>query len=603
MRTRRGVIGTVWLGLALGLAVAAGATTPAIPPTPAILDHVRALSADAMEGRQAGTPGADRAADYIARAFQDAGLQPAGDGGTFRQSFSVPTGIRLGQPTALTVLSDPPRPLPLGTEFAPLAVSDDGVRAAEVVFVGYGITAPDLGWDDYAGLDMRDKIVLALTREPRWQDPASPFRRPDAHHYAERSHKLINARQHGARALLLVNHPGISPDGLPALRGLSQPLGIVAAAVTRPAADALLHRSGHTIASLAESIDRTLAPRSLALGVHARLEVTLLRGRGTTANVIGRLPGRDPGLASEAIVVGAHYDHLGRGGEGSLSPDHVGAIHHGADDNASGTAAVIALAHAFAKAGGAPRTLVFAAFGAEEMGLLGSAHYVKHPAWPLDRTALMINLDMVGRMRDGKVYVGGVDSGSGLRTLVGDASRDAALAVEMRGDPFAPSDHTSFYTAGRPVLFLFTGAHVDYHRPTDTWDKINADGLRAVTALTARTIAAVAAAPTAPAYKMVATAASARPRGAYGVFFGVIPVFGERTQPGVAISGVRAASPAERAGLQAGDVIVKFADVEVKTLEDLTFALRSKRPGDRVTVVVERAGHTRELEATLEERR
>jgi hypothetical protein len=222
-----------------------------------ILDHVRALAADTMEGRQAGTPGAERAAEYIGRAFQDAGLQPAGDAGRFgRPSRCRPH--QLGAPTALTVAANPPRSLTLGSEFAPLAVSDDGLRTGEIVFVGYGITAPDLGWDDYAGLDVRDKIVLALTREPRWQDPASPFRRPDAYHYAERSHKLINARQHGARALLLVNHPGISPDGLPALRGLSQPLGIVAAAITRPAADALLRSSGQTVASLAAAIDGAL---------------------------------------------------------------------------------------------------------------------------------------------------------------------------------------------------------------------------------------------------------------------------------------------------------------------------------------------------------
>ena len=599
---RRGLGGTLCFVLALGLAVAAGAAAPEIPPAATILDHVRALSAETMEGRQAGTPGAERAADYISRAFKEAGLQPAGEAATFRQTFWVPAGIRLGRPTSLTVLSTPPRPLALATDFAPLAVSENGTQTGEVVFVGYGITAPDLRWDDYAGLDVRDKIVLALSREPGWQDASSPFRRPDAYHYSERSHKIINARQHGARALILVNHPGISPDDLPPLRGLSQPLGIVAASMTRSAADDLLQGSGQTIMSLAESIDRTLTPRALALGIHVRLDVTLMRGRGTTANVIGRLPGRDPKLAQEAIVIGAHYDHLGRGGEGSLAPDQRTAIHHGADDNASGTAAVIALAQAFAKAGGAPRTLVFAAFGAEEMGLLGSAHYVKHPPFPLDRTALMINLDMVGRMRDGKLYVGGVDSGSGLRAVVGDAARDAGVTVEMRGDPFAPSDHTSFYTAGRPVLFLFTGAHADYHRPTDTWDKIDADGLRSVTALAARTIAAVAAAPTAPAYGSVAAPTSARPRGAYGVFFGVIPLFGERTAPGVAISGVRAASPAERAGLQAGDVIVKFADVDVKTLEDLTFALRSKRPGDRVRVVVQRDGQTRELEATLEER-
>jgi membrane-associated protease RseP (regulator of RpoE activity) len=249
------------------------------------------------------------------------------------------------------------------------------------------------------------------------------------------------------------------------------------------------------------------------------------------------------------------------------------------------------------------RSLVFVAFGAEEMGLLGSAHYLKQPPLPVDRIALMLNFDMVGRMRERKLYVGGVDTGTGLRALVGEAAKDAAVNLELRADPFAPSDHTSFYAAGRPVLFFFTGAHPEYHRPSDTWDRINADGLRTITALAARTIDALAAAPTPPAYVSVASSASGRPRGAYGVFFGVIPLFGERAEPGVAISGVRAASPAERAGLQGGDVIVRFGDLDVKTLDDLMFALRGRRGGDRVTVLVQRSGQRHELEATLEERR
>jgi membrane-associated protease RseP (regulator of RpoE activity) len=215
----------------------------------------------------------------------------------------------------------------------------------------------------------------------------------------------------------------------------------------------------------------------------------------------------------------------------------------------------------------------------------------------------MVNLDMIGRARDGKVYVGGVDSGTGLRALVADAGRDSGLTLELRGDPFARSDHTSFYTAGRPVLFFFTGAHPDYHRPSDTWDKIDADALRSVATLVARVVTTVATAATPPAYVKVDTAAPAPGRGAYGAYFGVIPEFGERATPGVAISGVRAKSPAERAGLQAGDVIVRFGDVDVHTLQDLTFALRGKRPGDRVPVGIVRDGHRRELDATLEERR
>ena len=595
---RRGLALTILV--ILGLVVpGARADGPSLPSAAWLLDQVRALAADDMDGRQAGSAGAHRAADFIARGFRDAGLRPGGDGGTFLQTFTVPAGLKLGTPTTLAFAGEPAR-LTLGTDFAPLAVSESGAVTGDVVFIGYGITAPDLNYDDYAGLDVRDKIVLALTREPRWQDAASPFRRPEAYHYSERSHKLINARQHGARALLLVTHPGITPDILPALRGVSQPLGIVALAVTRHTADALVRPSGKTIAELAAAIDGRLAPDSRATGARARVEVALTRERSTTANVVGILPGRDARLRAQAIVVGAHYDHLGRGGEGSLAPDQVGAIHPGADDNASGTAVVMALARAFAAAGGAPRTLVFVAFSGEEMGLLGSAHYVRQPPVALDKTAVMLNLDMVGRLYDGKAYVGGVDSGTGLRAIVSEAGRDLGLTLAMRGDPFAPSDHTSFYVAGRPVLFFFTGAHTDYHRPTDTWDKINADGLRTIAALTARTVSAIASAPTAPAYVKVEAAAPGRTRGAY---FGVIPEFGEAARPGVAISGVRPASPAEKAGLKAGDVIVRFAGVDVKTLEDLTFALRSKRAGDRVGVTIVREGQTREVETTLEERR
>jgi hypothetical protein len=376
----------------------------------------------------------------------------------------------------------------------------------------------------------------------------------------------------------------------------------MALAVTRTAADMLL-AGGRRLGELAAAIDRTLAPQSFTLpNTRVRLEVSLVRERGTAVNVVGALPGRDPALAGQAIVVGAHYDHLGRGGEGSLAPDQVGTVHPGADDNASGTAVVMGLARAFAAAGGAPRTLVFIAFAGEEMGLLGSGHYVRQPAVPLDRTVLMVNLDMVGRLREGKLYVSGVDSGAGLRALA-TAVTVGGLDLQLRGDPYGPSDHTAFYAAGVPVVFLFTGAHADYHRPSDTWDRVNALGLVTVTAFAARLIAAVGAEPQPPAYvKIEAPPAPARGTG-YGPYFGVIPEFGEGTQAGVRITGVRPGSPAEKAGVKAGDVIVGFAGVPVKTLEDLTFALRARRPGDRVEVRVLREGAERRLDAVLESRR
>lgn len=238
------------------------------------------------------------------------------------------------------------------------------------------------------------------------------------------------------------------------------------------------------------------------------------------------------------------------------------------------------------------------------MGLLGSTHFVRAPPLRSARTVLMVNLDMVGRLRDGVVYVGGVDGGDTLRAWVTDAARGLALRPELRGDPFGPSDHTAFYAAGVPVLFLFTGAHGDYHRPTDTWDKLNPQGLELVTAFTARIVLAAAGAAAAPLYVRAQPAPAGEPRrGGYGPVFGVVPDFGESAEPGARISGVRPGSPAEKAGMRAGDIIVQFAGVTVKTLDDLTFALRGQRAGQRVEIVVVRDKREYRLEAVLEERR
>jgi S1-C subfamily serine protease len=216
----------------------------------------------------------------------------------------------------------------------------------------------------------------------------------------------------------------------------------------------------------------------------------------------------------------------------------------------------------------------------------------------------MLNLDMVGRLRDGKLYVSGVDSGTGLRALVADAGRGLPLDLQLQGNPHAPSDHTSFYVRGRPVVFLTTGAHEDYHRPSDTWEKISAAGLETVTAFAARVIDAVAAAPAAPVYVKIEAPPARGPRASgYGPYLGVIPEFGESPRPGVKISGVRPGSPADKAGVRAGDVIVRFGPVTVKTLSDLTFALRGQRPGDRVELWLLRDGAEERVEAVLQERR
>ncbi len=596
----------VWPRLAALLlvpAAALAAASPSVPPAAWLLDQVKILSAPEMEGRASGTAGADRAARHLAKVFQEAGLRPCCGGDGFLQPFEVVTGTRLGAPNSFGLLAPQTRAFTLGRDFTPLAVSADGSAEADVIFVGYGITSENLHYDDYAGLDVKGKIVLSMSGDPGAADPGSPFRQPDAYHYAERSHKIINARQHGARALILVTPPGPERERLPALRGVSQPWGIQAVFVTRTVADALLAPSGKQLAPLRESIDRALQPQSFPLpGVRVKLEVALVRERGTTANVVGILPGTDPRLKDESIVIGAHYDHLGRGGESSLAPDEIGKIHFGADDNASGTTGVMALARAFAARGGLPRTLVFAGFAGEELGILGSTHYTQHPVVPIEKTVLMLNMDMIGRLREDKLYVFGVDSGTGLRELVEDAAKGLPLKLQLRGDSFSPSDHTPFYLRERPILFLFTGAHGDYHKPGDTWEKINPQGMETVVAFAARILERVGSATPPPAYVKLAPQPS-RGGGGYGPFFGVVPDFGEGERPGVKLGGVRPGSPADRAGVKAGDIIIRFAGLEVKTLEDLTFALRSKRAGDKVEVILLRDGNEVFTEATLEERR
>jgi hypothetical protein len=321
--------------------------------------------------------------------------------------------------------------------------------------------------------------------------------------------------------------------------------------------------------------------------------------RSTTRNVIGRLPGRGP----EALVVGAHYDHLGLGPFGSLEPSPLGKIHHGADDNASGVAALLELARRFGApgSGGArARELVFVAFGAEELGTLGSSHFVKNPAPALDRITAMFNLDMVGRLRDDAIDVHGVGTSPAWRAFLEEANRATGLKLRTHDGGYGPSDHSPFYAAGLPVFFTFTGAHEDYHRSSDTADKVNAAGIVKVADLVEGVVRAVADAPTRIAFTRVPAEKEEQQSGSRGfrVWVGGIPDYSQEG-PGVRFSGVSPGSPAEKAGLKGGDVLVKFGDKEVRNIYDYTYALGERKPGDAVRIVVKRDGTEVPLDITL----
>jgi Zn-dependent M28 family amino/carboxypeptidase len=327
---------------------------------------------------------------------------------------------------------------------------------------------------------------------------------------------------------------------------------------------------------------------------HARLAG--LRGK----NVIGLLPGRDPILRNQTVIVGAHYDHLGLGEFGSLDPDSTGRVHNGADDNASGTAMLIQIA-ARLEASPPARTVVFIGFSGEELGLLGSSYYVHQPIYPLASTIAMINLDMVGRLRNKRLIVYGSRTAKEFPALLDSLNWYAGFDLKARGDGYGPSDQSSFYAAGRPVLHIFTDLHEDYHRTTDDWEKINLDGFKRVTDFTVGLVTALANRST--PLTQVATAASSTPEArsdaqGYGAYLGTVPDMTD-SPGGVRLLGVRAGSPAEKAGLRGDDIITRIGNMDVPDLQAMTAALRSHEPGDTVDIVIKRGSQVTTLRATL----
>jgi hypothetical protein len=320
-------------------------------------------------------------------------------------------------------------------------------------------------------------------------------------------------------------------------------------------------------------------------------------------NVIGILPGRDPVLRNQTVVLGAHYDHLGLGGFGSLDPDSTGQVHNGADDNASGVAGLIQVAARLAASPPA-RTVVFIAFSGEELGLLGSAHYVKEPIYPLANTLAMVNLDMVGRLRAGRLIVYGARTAKEFPSLLDSLNWYAGLDLKAQGDGYGPSDQSSFYAAKRPVLHLFTDLHEDYHRTTDDWQKVNLDGLKRVADFALGLITALANRRGAltfidvPASLPVQASTTTVASPGYGAYLGTVPDM-TGSPGGVRLVGVRAGSPAEKAGLRGDDIITRIGATETPDLQAMSEALRSHRPGDTVEIVVRRGATVTTLRATL----
>lgn len=541
-------------------------------------EHVRYLASDELEGRGAGTKGAEMAREYIATLFAEWGLRPMGDNGTYFQRFSFPGRLRLGEGNLLelTLPDGQKRTFAPEKEFLPLALSANGEVEGEIVFVGYGISAPDKNYDDYAGIDVSGKIVLALRGMPAndtkfAQEATFPA-------------KLRTAREKGAKALIMVSGP-LSPFDDEPVPFWTEPVmrdaGILGVSVKRAFAEALFY-----LEPVQRQIDETLKPFSFTLDkVRVRLKVNLQRERLEDANVIGLIEGSDPNLKEEIVVIGAHYDHVGV----SVTRDGQREIFNGADDNASGTSGLLELAQYFsANRDKVKRSLLFIAFGAEERGLIGSRHFVDNPTVPLEKVVAMVNMDMIGRLRNNTLFVLGIASSPAWKELVEEVNSQFNFTLRDSPGVFGASDHFSFYNKGIPVLFFFTGMHENYHRPSDDWDTLNYEGMEKLVQMVAAVVERIANMPQRPQFQKAPQPAE-RPAAPMRVSTGIVPDYSWEGE-GVKLMGVRPGSPAEKAGLKAGDVIVEVAGKQIRNLYDYMDALSKVEPNKPVTFVVLRDG-------------
>jgi aminopeptidase YwaD len=577
--------------------------------------HIQFLASDKLQGRRAGTQYADEAAAYIEKEFRSYGLKPVSAAG-FLQPFTFVAAVKLGNQNSFHLKTESgARSLKVGEDFMPLAFSSPEPTTGEIVFAGYGISAPELQFDSYAGVDPKGKIVMILRGSPDGDKPHGKFAeytQPGL----EIQNKTLKAREKGARGVIFVSaETKFSEDRLSRLHHDLNFLdsGIPTVVVSRDAAAPLLASSNISLAD-AEAKSKDSGSAFVVKGETVDFKTDVVKVNGKSANVVGVIPGSDPQLASEYVIIGAHYDHLGLGGPESLAANPEGQIHHGADDNASGTAGVLELARVLAsERGNLKRSIMFIAFSGEELGLLGSGAYTKNPLIPFSSTVAMLNMDMIGRLRKGSLFIGGVGTSPLWKPLIAKLNGGSQPAtggpangsgsrfqLSFGEDGFGPSDHQSFYVKDLPVLFFFTGTHDDYHKPTDTADKINAEGLKQVAEFVREIAVSVANEPQRIAFTKVKVEQRPAGRG-FRVYLGTVPNYSDQSD-GMKLDGVRPGSPAEKAGLRAGDFIVRLDKTPVKNVYDYTYALGEMRPGEEVEVAIKRDGKDMVLKITPDKR-
>jgi len=563
------------------------ASPPAAAPlsAKAVREHVDVLASDWMLGRKTATHACRVAGEYIALRLDELGAEPIG--GTYFQSFEVDLGRVPKQPPKVAIVtSKADVRLVNGRDFVLLPHSGSGslgwAKSAEMVFCGHGVSMPGgvhggQGWDDYEGKDVKGKVVVVLDGSP--EELGIPFA-------GGSQRKLYTAKAKGAAAFVLV--ADAKAGDLPAFRAARDSAGIPGLRIAHSVI-------GKYLPSLAKAIESGTGDAVGSL----RIDVEMVMKRGKARNVIGMIRGNDPKLRDEFIVLGAHYDHLGLGGEGSLAPGSgLGLVHNGADDNASGVAVMLEVGRALVQRKKLGRSVLLIAFSGEEEGLLGSSHFVHSPTVPKDKIVAMVNLDMVGRSKKG--YIAAIAAGTSPAFTAILSKTDAS--VRLNDSSLGGSDHQSFIAAGIPAVHFFSGTHSDYHRPSDDVERLNVDGMVRIGGIVLDLVEQLSRLPERPEFVKpkpskhpAARAQRAGPR----PYLGTIPDYAGEGDTGVKISGVTPGSPVAKAGMKAGDVLVKIGDRDIGNIYDFSYALNDMRPGQKVKLEVMRGKKRVKLEVTV----
>ena len=580
-------------------------------------EHVTFLASDDLEGRRTGSKGIRKAADYILKYLARAGLQPLGSKqDSFNHMFEFTGGVELVKHENRMILrghTGEDQAFELGKDFRPLAFSANGVIEGEVVFAGYGLTKPGelgVGYNSYGDIDVKDKIVMVLRYVP---EDISVDRRQKLNRYAGLRYKALIARNNGAKALLVVTGPNSPNPGALAKLSFDSSMagaGIPVISISGEVGNSLVQFYGKSLKQLQSSLDKENphAVHKLSLpGIVLSIKTSLKRIRQKDSNLVAVLPPVGPATANkptEYVMLGAHYDHLGRGETGGFGvKGEEGMVHNGADDNASGVASLLEMASSLAKRREArpeefQRGVIFSFWSGEELGLIGSARYAAKPTVNLSNVVAYLNFDMVGRLRDNKLTLQGVGSSSAWKKLIERQNVLAGFDLTLQQDPYLPTDTTSFYPKGIPVLAWFTGSHKEYHRPGDDTHTLNFEGLERITKFAGNIVRDLAAGGDRPDYLKVEKTDQGGSRDTIRVYLGTIPDYASEDVKGVLLSDVRGGGPADKAGLKGGDIIVHFAGKDITNIYDYTYAIDAVKVGKQVGIEVLRKGKRVKLSIT-----